>query len=100
MERLSIKDGFGVVCTNEECECTPMCHLIEKATKKLAEYENTNRTPEQIQILIDDFESLNRQQGEIIKEVHKLREESDFWKREAIKSKAQLGEIRILAEKQ
>lgn len=67
---------------------------------KLAEYENTDRTPEQIKILIDDFESLNRQQGELIREINKIREERDFWEREAKKYCSQLGEIRILAEQQ
>lgn len=44
------------------------------------------------------YEKKLNDKGEIIKEVHKLREEIDFWQREAIESKAQLGEIRILAE--
>ena len=76
-------------------------------TDLLGEYEDLGMTPEeiieQIEILKHNYKSmedtLGRQCNNALKIVNKLEKDCDYWKREAIKAKAQLGEIRILAEK-
>ena len=59
---------------------------------------------EQIEILEHNYKSmedtLERQCDNALKIVNKLEKDCDYWKREAIKSKAQLGEIRILVEQE
>ena len=88
---------------------------------RLAEYEDTELTPQNIICREDDIKLLQQQNKEFREEILKLRNQRQLditelqdlsfalidmhdecvkWEREAIKSKAQLGEIRILVEKQ
>ena len=87
---------------------------------ELMKYRKTGLTPQNIICREDDIKLLQQQNKEFREEILKLRnqrqlditelqdlsfalidmhDECDFWKHEAIKAKAQLGEIRILAEK-
>lgn len=101
MERLTDRfdDGtVGVIDTlDNESLLTISCYVQDDianasicyAIDKLAEYEDTGLTPEEIQIDIRIFKELWEEK---IKEVTKQR---DFWECEAKKYCSQLGEIRI-----
>ena len=88
---------------------------------ELMKYRNTGLTPQNIICREDDIKLLQQQNKEFREEILKLRNQRQLditelqdlsfalidmhdecvkWEREAIKSKAQLGEIRILVEKQ
>src|SRR5690606_23471530 len=94
MERLTAKTINGNVL-----KCCIGCHMVDNcnspcddyfiATDKLAAYEDTELEPFQIEQLKDNELTIKE-----------LKQERDFWEREAKKYCSQLGEIRILAEQQ
>ena len=115
MERLTERDEYGnadiVGVDSGELQLNlefEEFNLVTGALNRLAEYEDTGMTPdeikEQIEILEHNYKSmedtLERQCDNALKIVNKLEKDCDYWKHEAIKAKAQLGEIRILVEKQ
>ena len=115
MERLTERDEYGnadiVGVDSGELQLNlefEEFNLVTGALNRLAEYEDTEMTPDEIKEQIEMLEhnnkcmedTLERQCDNALKIVNKLEKDCDFWKREAIKSKAQLGEIRILVEKQ
>lgn len=81
---------------------------IMESFNRLAAYENTGFTPEEIKELeqnyLNDEHEYCGEYGtddcQFAHRINNLKQELEFWEREAIKSKAQLGEIRILVEKQ
>lgn len=117
MERLTKRSKSNAIHSHEPTE---IGNDLDR-TDLLGEYEATGLTPQNIICREDDIKLLQQQNKEFREEILKLRnqrqlditelqdlsfalidmhDECDFWKHEAIKSKAQLGEIRILAEKQ
>lgn len=91
---------------------------VRECMTKLVEYEDTELTPQNIICREDDIKLLQRQNKEFREEILKLRNQRQLdiaelqeisfclidmhdecvkWEREAIESKAQLGEIRIMA---
>jgi hypothetical protein len=65
--------------------------LLEKIILKLASYEDTGLTPEQILEISDSY-------GEQINTANEFLRQCNHWEREAKKYCSQLGEIRILRE--
>lgn len=115
MERLTERDEYGnadiVGVDSGELQLNlefEEFNLVTGALNRLAEYEDLGLSPEevkeQIEILEHNYKSmedtLGRQCNNALKIVNKLQKDYDYWKREAIKAKAQLGEIRILVGKE
>lgn len=69
---------------------------IEKAWRKLAEYEDTGLTPEEIKRLINTSEILIKQNDRQYLRLRECHADRDYWKAEALKWCAKLGEIRLL----
>lgn len=68
------------------------------AFSKLAAYENTELTPEDIKSYLEAFKRLSHISVEKDLEITRITKLCDYWEREAKKYCARLGEIRILAE--
>ncbi len=71
-----------------------ICNAIEK----LAEYEDTGLEPEEIKELQDQVEVLTdtvNMLSPLMMEIYKLRQDCDYWKREALKWCNEIGEQRI-----
>lgn len=65
---------------------------------RLAEYEDTGLTPEEIKGLINTNENLVKQNDKQYLQLREYRTDRDYWKAEALKHCAKLGEIKILME--
>lgn len=95
--------------------------VLENKLELLQQYIDTELTPQNIICREDDIKLLQQQNKEFREEILKLRnqrqlditelqdlsfalidmhDKCDYWKHEAIKSKAQLGEIRILMKRE
>lgn len=93
MERLTEKkEVFGVYCVvpKDISSCST-------TLERLHEYEETGLTPNEV-IKLNDF--VSSQLAIAISKQVKAEKERDYWKREAIKANAMLGEIRILIGKE
>ena len=90
MERLTERDENGNVSFVD--------YIRDKDTipEKVAEYEDTNLEPHQIQLIQQDNKLLQTQNKDFREEILRLREECDQWHRDAVKANAELGEIKIL----
>ena len=108
MERLTTRVEDKVYYSKGKYPPTTLCaemetHEIRECMKKLAEYEDTGLTPdeiiEQIEILKHNYkcmeDTLERQYDNALKMVNKLEKDCDYWKREALKWANELGEQKI-----
>lgn len=100
-EHAKLRDGIGQ-------------YPFQKLVDRLAEYEDTGLTPDDIGAREYDIKLLQRQNKEFREEIYRLRDENAklykqlidteidciSYKSESIKDKAKLGEIRILMDKQ
>lgn len=73
---------------------------IANCLRRLAEYEDTGLTPQNIICREDDIKLLQKQNKEFRKEIYRLRQEHGYWEREAKKWCSKLGEIRIAMSKE
>ena len=89
MERLT-KQGV----TYGSCEF--MDDGIHEWINKLSAYEDTGLTPEEIKGLINTNENLVKQNDMQYLQLKKYRADRDYWKAEALKHCAKLGEIKLL----
>lgn len=87
-EHAKFRDGTG--CINP----------FEAAVDRLAEYEDTGLTPQNIICREDDIKLLQIQNKEFREGIHRLRQERDHWECEAKKWCSKLGEIRIAMSKE
>lgn len=73
-------------------------NLVTDALNKLSAYEDTGLTPEEIKGLINTNENLVKQNDMQYLQLKKYRADRDYWRAEALKQCAKLGEIKILVE--
>lgn len=97
--------GQGMYCTrncHEDGGCANGCP-VPKNYRRLAKYENTGLTPEEIKEQIEILEhnykcmedTLERQYDNALKIVNKLEKECDYWEVEAKKWASELGEKKL-----
>lgn len=109
MERLTGRDNRGVYYRHGmESGLYPYVdrppHECVEAIERLAEYEDTGLTPEEIKGLITNYnEDEHEYCGEYGTEncqfqyrLEQLQKDRDYWKAEALKQCAKLGEIKLL----
>ena len=71
-------------------------NLVTDALNKLSAYEDTGLTPEEIKGLVNANENLVKQNDKQYLQLKKYRTDRDYWKAEALKHCAKLGEIKLL----
>ena len=69
---------------------------IHEWINRLSAYEDTGLTPEEIKGLINTNKNLVKQNDKQYKELQKAIKDRDYWKAEALKHAAKLGEIKLL----
>ena len=99
MERLTTTSDKGGLAFTFDLDITCERSEIEKIVKlgeKLKAYEDTGLTPEEIKGLINTNDNLVKQNDKQYLQLKKYRTDRDYWKAEALKHCAKLGEIRLL----
>jgi uncharacterized protein YacL (UPF0231 family) len=99
MERLTTTSDKGGLAFTFDLDITCERSEIEKIVKlgeKLKAYEDTGLTPEEIKGLINTNDNLVKQNDKQYKELQKAIKDRDYWKAEALKHCAKLGEIKLL----
>ena len=103
MERLTKRIGNTVDFANGRANLKDHKANVKMLFKRLAEYEDTGLTPEEIKEQIEILEhnykcmedTLERQYDNARKLLDELKKDCDYWKREALKWASKLGEQKI-----